>query len=191
MVTHIENIIYKTIDIEGGYSDRKADRGGPTKYGITQKTWAAYTNRLIREVTKDEIKNLTKPQAFQCYKDLYLKPNRVEDLPFPLQHVVFDMAVNHGPSKAGKLLQLGLSHFLIRGLSIDGVVGDKTIKSAFSLVKFHGAKKVVNSICDARQRFYQAIVDNDVTRLQKENLNGWTNRNNWFRENIKFDETSN
>jgi len=32
------NVIYDLIEREGGFSNHPADKGGPTKYGITQQT---------------------------------------------------------------------------------------------------------------------------------------------------------
>lgn len=188
MTPFIKQIIDHTILIEGGFSNRRADRGGPTKYGITQKTWAAYTKRKPEDVTIAEMKALTKEQAADCYLNMFYIPSGVDNLSSPIIHITFDMMINHGPSVGIKLLQRGLSSLRMKGLEVDGRLGPKTIQMADELVKYHGAKKVVNAICDARQAFYNAIVDNDKTGLQKQNINGWTNRNKWFRENILIDE---
>ena len=45
MTTDTDRIIDGLIVAEGGYVDHPADRGGPTKYGITRKTLAAWRKR--------------------------------------------------------------------------------------------------------------------------------------------------
>jgi lysozyme family protein len=45
---------------EGGFVDHPADRGGPTKYGITQRTLGHY---LGRAVDRAEVEALGRPLA--------------------------------------------------------------------------------------------------------------------------------
>jgi len=75
--------------------------------------------------------------------------------------VVFDCAVNSGPSRSIKLLQGACP-----GLAIDGVIGPKTLEAA----KAVDPVLVVN----AREAFVRRIVARDAT--QAKFLGGWLNR---------------
>ena len=58
------DIIEKTMRREGWdkYTNRASDRGGPTKWGITQGAWSGYINRLA---TINEIKAITEAKVLR------------------------------------------------------------------------------------------------------------------------------
>lgn len=102
-----------TLEKEGILSDHKDDAGGLTKYGISQ---AAYPGL--------DIANLSKEDAIKIYKRDYWDKAQCLELPYPLDVMVFDTAVNHGVTKAVKILQESL------GLKADGIVGQQTRAAA-------------------------------------------------------------
>ena len=102
-----------TLKKEGILSDHKDDAGGLTKYGISQ---AAYPGL--------DIANLSKEDAIKIYKRDYWDKAQCLELPYPLDVMVFDTAVNHGVTKAVKILQESL------GLKADGIVGQQTRAAA-------------------------------------------------------------
>lgn len=106
--------IVKTLAREGGakFTDAASDRGGATKYGISQN---AYPNLDIR--------NLTEQQARDIYKRDYWDRVRGDDIQSQLvAENVFDTAVNMGVRTASKLAQL-----CIGVTPVDGVVGNDTV----------------------------------------------------------------
>lgn len=70
---------------DGGYTNDPDDPGGETKWGISKR---AYPN--------EDIKNLTPERALQIYASDYWDKAGCDDIPFPLNVVVFDSAVNCG-----------------------------------------------------------------------------------------------
>jgi len=79
---------------EGGLTQDPNDPGGTTKFGISQR---AYPDL--------DIKNLTEQDAMAIYhRDYWLKAG-CDDLPWPLDLIAFDTAVNMGVSRAKVLLQ--------------------------------------------------------------------------------------
>jgi len=98
---------------EGGYSNDTHDSGGETKFGISK---AAYPNL--------DIKNLTVEAAKAIYKADYWDRCSCGSFPQPISFVLFDSAVNQGPSKAIRLLQAALK------VQQDGRVGPETIRAA-------------------------------------------------------------
>ena len=107
--------VYKIIDHEGGYVDDKDDRGGRTKYGISQR---AYPNFDIKSITKDD--------AISIYYQDYYRKFRINELPVNVRYWSFDSAVNMDGSRMTKILQQVVN---IKGgnLVVDGRIGKNTI----------------------------------------------------------------
>lgn len=86
------------IELEGGYSNHPGDPGGETKYGISKR---AFPN--------EDIKNLTKQRAYELYKEHYWDKIHGDELPWPINMLLFDMAVHSGPARAIKRLRRRLN----------------------------------------------------------------------------------
>ena len=120
----IKKLIDRIIEDEGGYVDHRADKGGRTKFGISQR---AYPNL--------DIKNLTKEDAFKIYlRDYWLGPKLdaiSEAIAGDPSHdlvlgKVLAAAVTSGPQTAFKCVQRALR---ANGLytADDGRLGPKTL----------------------------------------------------------------
>lgn len=80
---------------EGYLSNHKSDRGGLTKYGISQN---AHPDINVASLTKD--------QAVEVYRTRYWnKIDGIESMSKSQALVAFDAAVNHGVSYANKLVR--------------------------------------------------------------------------------------
>lgn len=156
---------------EGGYSNDKDDKGGATNYGITQGTLnAAYNDKIV---THNNIKKLKKDEAKKIYEVRYWKPSKADIMSVPLCILHFDAAVNHGTGGAGKLLQRTLNDYGA-SLTIDGVVGEKTIKALKSKDDKYGVLILSRKYCDEREKYYYSIVAANPS--QNKFLKGWLNR---------------
>lgn len=162
----VEDLIEDVIRREGGYVNHKADRGGPTNFGITLKTLSECRGE---ECTDKDVALLTKQEATSIYfKKYYVQPN-ISKLPVEIQPVVFDMAVNMGPSRAAKILQSALN------ISQDGKIGNGTIGLCQKICNLHGGgTKLVSSITEKRIEFYNKIVERNPSQIVF--LKGWINR---------------
>jgi lysozyme family protein len=74
---------------EGTYSNDLGDPGGETHWGISKR---AYPNL--------DIKNLTRDQAIEIYRKDYWQKCGCDAMPWPMDLIVFDSAVNCGPIRA-------------------------------------------------------------------------------------------
>ena len=110
----------KLLKHEGGYSDHKDDRGGATRYGVTEA--------VAREAGyRGDMRELPLELAKRIYKDKYWDAVQAENLPADVRYPIFDAAVNSGPAQAAKWLQRAC------GVRDDGVIGPQTIRAANAL----------------------------------------------------------
>ena len=148
-MTRFEKFIPIILANEGGLSDNVNDKGGLTKYGISQK---AYPNLDIRNLTKDNAGAIYKRDYYdRCMCDL------IEDELLSLH--LFDFAVNAGVVRAVKLLQIILAAYP------DGIMGKQTITAA-------NAGNWANAFISARKNYYKHI----STGRNIVFLKGWINR---------------
>ncbi len=135
----IDDLLSALIAREGGFVAHPADRGGATKYGITQATLAAWRGR---DVTPKDVAALTEAEARAIYRRRYYEGPGIARLPVALQPVMLDAAVHMGPKRAVRLLQRLLATAVGKVGGIDGVIGPKTIAAAECLVTRWGPHAV-------------------------------------------------
>ena len=157
-----DDIIDDIIRREGGFVDHPADKGGPTKYGITQDTLAGWRGRAV---TADDVRGLSKNEAREIYRNIYIvKPGFDRIRSKRLMALVVDCAVNHGPATAARWLQDAAR------VPVDGYVGPVTIKAV------NGAPvgELYRYVLAERCRHYGRIITRDQT--QAVFAAGWANR---------------
>ena len=90
---------------EGDYSNHALDKGGKTKYGVTDNTLRQYKD-THKNFPNINIKDLTKEQAAQIYYDEYWKKSGADKIKDKdLAYVHFDATVNHGLKNSRKFLE--------------------------------------------------------------------------------------
>ncbi len=93
MIENFNKAISFVLTWEGGYSDNPQDTGGETHWGISKRSYPDC-----------DIKNLTKEQAIEIYRKDYWNVMNCDSLPYPLDVVCMDTAVNMGVGRAQTLL---------------------------------------------------------------------------------------
>jgi lysozyme family protein len=146
------------------YTNRPNDRGGPTKYGITQKTLAEYRGH---PVTPEDVAALEETEARAIYSLLYIERPKFNLLSDPLSEFMIDSGVQHGTRRVSRWLQSAAS--LPQGQR-DGVIGNVTLAAVHQA----GEAAVYRRVLARRCQFYGRIITNDPT--QSEYAAGWANR---------------
>lgn len=148
-----ETLISDLLEAEGGatITNDPNDRGGLTKYGISQK---AYPNVDVAALTEEE--------AIKLYKKDYWNKFKIGTLPEEYRRDIFFNVVNSG-SSAIRDIQEAL------GISVDGVVGSQT---RGALENFNG--DLTRTIKEGQINRYISIAKNNPD--QRKFLNGWINR---------------
>lgn len=142
---------------EGGYVDNPKDPGGATNLGCTKAVWEKFVGH---EVTKDDIKALTKEDVKPLYKRNYWDAIHGDELPSGLDYAMFDCAINSGVSRASKFIQS------IVGVPTDGAIGNNTI---FAISQINPVT-LITEFSDKRQAFLESLAT--FSTFGK----GWTRR---------------
>ena len=158
-----DEIIDAVLVREGSaYTDHPADRGGPTKFGITLDTLEHWRKK---PTTAEDVQALTEAEAREIYLHDYIEEpgfSRITDA--PLRALVVDMGVNHGPAAGTRMLQRAL------GVHDDGIFGHET-EAALG----ERASRLTRArMCREAALRYARIVQNDAK--QAAFLVGWLNR---------------
>jgi lysozyme family protein len=152
------------------FTNDPADRGGPTRFGVIQKTYDAFRQgqglpvRSVEAITMDEVGAV--------YRRDYWNKVKGDDLGDPLDLVAFDTGVNMGVGRSAKFLQQSL------GVGVDGAIGSQTLNALAGADKEATATRFLS----LREQFVRGIVQRDAT--QQRFLNGWLNRLNDLRSAI-------
>ena len=158
-----DRIIDRIIAREGGFVDHPADHGGPTKFGITQRTLG---EDLRRAATWVDVHALTKDEARRILRRMYvMKPGFEKIADAALRAQVIDAGVLHGTGWAARRLQE------IVDVRADGIIGPVTLKA----IDFDGKLDGLGGRFLARRLHKIArIVAHDPAQLVF--LVGWTDR---------------
>jgi lysozyme family protein len=124
----VDRLIDALIDREGGYVNHRADRGGPTCFGITEAVARAHGYA-------GAMKQLPREEAAAIYRRLYwLRPrfNEVARRSKRIAAELFDTGANMGPAVAATFLQRALTALNRQGrdypdLVPDGRIGPRTL----------------------------------------------------------------
>lgn len=143
---------------EGGYSDHPQDPGGRTMFGVTQAVYDAY--RARNGLAKQTVRLIKETEFQSIYRKQYWDVIRGDDLPPGVDLAVFDYAVNSGPVRAAKAVQV------LCGVIVDGQIGERTLDA----IKVHNRRDLIAGLCDRRLAFLRSL------GTWKTFGTGWTNR---------------
>ena len=124
----VDRLIEEVIGREGGYSNHPADKGGATRWGVTEAVARANGYR-------GDMRHYPRADAVAVYRGIYwVRPgfDRVAERAPLLAAELFDTGVNMGPAIAAGFLQRALNA-LNRGASdfpdmkVDGRIGASTL----------------------------------------------------------------
>ena len=135
----IDELIDDVIEREGGYVDHPADRGGPTRWGITEAV-------ARRSGYLDDMRMLPACDAAAIYKRLYwIAPNfdRVAEMAPTLAGELFDTGINMGTGTATGFLQRALNALNRNGrdygdISVDRRIGPATMRALHAFFHLRG-----------------------------------------------------
>ncbi len=168
---------------EGGYVNHPKDPGGATNRGVTQKVYDEF--RKSKQLRSESVEVIGEDEVKEIYRTRYWIASKAPLLPYPLNVIHMDSAVNSGPRRAIKWLQSAI------GVSDDGKFGGQTMtavgklatSTTFGPAFFSGLagdigvdEKRLVPVCklylSARNRFLLAQPDDKKKAFYR----GWLNR---------------
>ncbi|MGQ9367685.1 glycoside hydrolase family 108 protein [Azospirillum sp. ST 5-10] len=172
----IDDLLGEILRREGWpkYTDHPADRGGPTKGGITIPTLSRWRGRPC---TADDIRRIEEDEVRAIYRQMYvIEPGYAGIADDQLRCLVVDSAVLYGSDDASPWLQQAAND-LGAALKVDGAVGPKTLAAVNALP----ADPLVLRVCAYRLRKMGRVITDDALRRgrtadQSLNAAGWSNR---------------
>ena len=144
MKSNFDACLAEVLKHEGGWADHPKDPGGATMKGVTIGTFAQFKGR---KVSKDELRAISDADLRAIYRRKYWDVVKGDDLPAGLDMVAFDGAVNSGPSRGARWLQIGLN------ITADGKVGPQTLAYA----RAANVSQTIDYACNARLDFLRRL----------------------------------
>lgn len=176
----LDKRIKKLISIEGGdkYTNDPDDKGGPTRWGVTQAIARAFGY-------SGDMQFLPYEKAVEIYKKLFWygpKFDVIAKISDELASICFDWGVNAGPTVPVKAMQRCLNALnddekQYKDLVCDGVLGNVTfyaLDKYIELRKKEGLALFLQMLRSLRSVFYIELVEKSKTQEKFEY--GWQRR---------------
>ncbi|MEH6789235.1 glycoside hydrolase family 108 protein [Parasphingorhabdus sp.] len=137
----IDALIDKVIALEGDFSDHPADRGGPTRWGVTEAVARGHGYG-------GDMRHFPRAQAAAIYKEQYWhRPafDQIARLAPSVAAELFDTGINMGTATASGFLQRALNALNRNGrdyedLAVDRRIGARTLGALDAFLRKRGAK---------------------------------------------------
>lgn len=139
-ITNIDRLIDELIAREGGFVDHPADRGGATRWGVTEAVARA-------QGFAGDMRFLPRSDAVAIYRDVYWTApalDKVAKLAPYLAAELFDSGVNMGTATAAGFLQRALNALNRNGrdyadILVDRQIGPATLAALAAFLRKRGA----------------------------------------------------
>lgn len=168
-------IVAAIIVREHGFVDHPFDRGGPTRWGVTEKPlieWRRKTGGFVprtKAEVREAIRTLDKEEATSIYLDLYVKRPGFDRIKrFALRELLVDSGVLHGRRRTVRWLQRAV------GAKQDGVIGPITL----GRVRHHEPTALFKKVLATRYFSLADLVKRKPSQVVF--IRGWVNRANEF-----------
>lgn len=150
---------------EGGFANIPGDRGGATNKGVTIAT---YRSVFGKERTVEDLKTITDIEWLHIFNTLFWNKWKADQIE---SQAIANLLVDWVWASGKYGIRIPQS---ILGVSIDGIVGPKTLAAVNS---YPNQKELFAKLWHAREDFFKRI----ATGAQKKFLKGWLNRLNGIR----------
>ena len=157
-----EKIFDYLLKVEGGYSNDKHDKGGKTKYGITEEDAREFGY-------KGDMQDLTKDFAKNIYLKKYYLGNKLDKVINNKVALSVCDFIATGGAWGSKKAQAALNE-LGFDLRVDGILGEKSLAALNEVDE----AKFLEKYHDLQRRYYRVLAANKPS--QKKFLTGWLNR---------------
>jgi type VI secretion system secreted protein VgrG len=143
MTDSFENAFRFLMWLEGAYSDVPTDPGGPTIYGISQRSHPTAFAEVISQPTEQD--KLGAARTF--YLRQWWEPMQLDAISdWRVGAEIFEMAVHGGIPWGVRLVQRAVNCFRGMDITEDGTIGPETIGAVNTLIGQGKAAKLIAAI---------------------------------------------
>jgi len=168
------------LTLEGkGFSDHPSDKGGKTRYGITQAVYDHYRDKIklphqsVNAISTNEVKDI--------YRNSYYKDVHASEMSPKLATVMLDTAVNFGDGNAYVIFQRALG---IVGKEAQALNWGELTDYSFNNLAVSQENELAKRIIFERMRSRYNIVNKDKT--QSSFLKGWLERDKQLKTTLSL-----
>lgn len=144
MLTNFPRCLANTLVEEGGWSNHPKDPGGATMKGVIQRVYDEY--RKSKKLPTRSVRNISEGELLEIYRTNYWQEVAGDYWPKGPDQVVFDTAVNSGPSRSLKIAAKALSTNDLRASAL-----------AFRASEVDDLVGFVKKFCSLRGSFYRSL----------------------------------
>ena len=157
---------------EGGFSNHADDAGGATQHGVIQVVYDSFRRR--KGLVQRHVSLITMGEITEIYRSMYWDKVDGDELPVGIDYVVFDAAVNSGPSRAIRWLQAGVNRCAgTARLKVDENIGPATLDASDD----YDFNALIDAMLDERLGFMKAARNTNTGKAIFPVFgNGWQNR---------------
>lgn len=148
MKNNFDTCLREVLKHEGGFVNHPKDPGGMTNLGVTKATYEAWVGHSVSEAI---MRGLTLQHVRVLYKTRYWDAIKGDDLPAGVDLCVFDFAINAGPARAVRYLQL------MTGAASDGKIGPNTLQQLQQYVRTHDLNRAIDRYQDLREAYHKKL----------------------------------
>lgn len=172
MLGNFDACLAHVIKHEGGFSDHPEDAGGATQHGIIQTVYDSYRRR--KGLVQRHVSNIALGEIREIYKTMYWDKVDGDELPVGVDYVVFDAAVNSGPTRGIRWLQQGVNKCAgFARLKVDEKIGPATLDASDD----YDFDKLIDAMLDARLGFMKVARNTKTGKASWPVFGrGWQNR---------------
>jgi lysozyme family protein len=116
--------------------------------GITLRKFREWRNN--QSLDRHSLRNITEDEVKLIYRVEYWNTIHADELPYGVDHIVFDMGVNAGVRRSGMMLQRAAN---MGPREVDGVVGPRTLAA----VSKHAPKALIEALAQFHENHYRAL----------------------------------
>lgn len=170
-MSKVSELIPHILKWEGGWSNDKADKGGPTMKGVTLAVYTAYCNKHGKgNPTQQQLKNISKKEWEDILKSMYWDRWKADQINNQsVANLLVDWLWTSGVYGIKYPQQ-------VLGVEDDGKVGPKTLAAVNN---YPNQEELFNRLWSRRKQHFTAIANSRPDNAKF--LKGWLNRLNDFK----------
>lgn len=145
LAQEFEISLAEVLKSEGGYVNDPRDPGGATDHGVTQREYDHF--RAEHFMPAQDVRLIGQSEIEAIYRGDYWAPIHGDDLPAGVDYCVFDFAVNSGPARAVRFMQIAA------GVAGDGIIGPATLGA----IRNANPIDLISRICSDRLSYLKSL----------------------------------